>query len=1019
MKMSSAWKKLVGAWAVLAMLLAMTMGAAEETVTVKIMNIVNGGFEDGVDGFSWPSSYSQPNQDKVPGWCTSAFEGKIELFKKNTGVYINGVTLEPKEGLIAAELNADEESTLYQVLETEPFSTYEWGLYHGSRTSQDTMALIIGPNQMDEKGNCLLSKPNKAGRDQFMQMIDWLKKDGNGYNDGNYKNGLYNSGTPIILYSKKFGAGGTFQDNASDSAFSLTPSAIYTEAWCIWLMRDQCAQSGENPWTRYGSGAAMQPASGQENGGEPGSAYYQYMVPAGQTSSLFGFVSVDSALQRNTYGNFLDGIDFEIFRRLTASSTANGTATITDENELKLSVSVDHSVSAYVPDGVELTLTATIAKEDTDSVAFAGVFYRGSGGQTVFIANNEESSWTEEVSADGARNFIRKLKVNGACDLHFVFVRSPMVTYDANGGDPYNCGQSETEECIYNFQPVMENGIPRLIEPYKSHAAVKTAAAGTPDPDWRFIGWMMLDDNGEMKMLEDRSGEHRVACNYSFSTGSSGTGMRQKFLVIGREDAGNALPDFLPDTEVENDGNGHAHTLKRWRAPDTAMEHYNGLASGLTFIAQWRWRQTYMPMLRCEDTYERSGDGGRIYVNVMTTDEHGHPETKPAVTEPPEGDRISQCYFAEMQETMAVTATANPGYEFEGWYTPDGTLVTTHNTLSYVVGKGEVAVYEARFSGTAMQRYIRQIPDESGNWIEVPKGANVPVLDHTGYEVSPGTAVTCTTGESTKDYAFEGWYEIQNGEYVKVSDSMVTPDGLTLSYVVTGNATYYARYVPKVRLVACYVDSNNRVTTAPVSGEVYGRVDPAVASELPGKPISSQATAGTGYRFVGWYDSKDDDRTLLSRDALYSGEMPPVGKTYYAMFTAGDNSRYKVQHIKVKPDGSEEIASQALSSGETTGRQVSAQEIAIPGYAYRADSFTVNGTTYQSNPSGKVRGDGQLVLKLYYTPTDTPYRIEYYKLDAQGNETLAGTENKTGKTDETVSVTAYEDRYASAGYSFA
>ena len=37
MKMSSAWKKLVGAWAVLAMLLAMTMGAAEETGTVKIM----------------------------------------------------------------------------------------------------------------------------------------------------------------------------------------------------------------------------------------------------------------------------------------------------------------------------------------------------------------------------------------------------------------------------------------------------------------------------------------------------------------------------------------------------------------------------------------------------------------------------------------------------------------------------------------------------------------------------------------------------------------------------------------------------------------------------------------------------------------------------------------------------------------------------------------------------------------------------------------------------------------------
>ena len=91
---------------------------------------------------------------------------------------------------------------------------------------------------------------------------------------------------------------------------------------------------------------------------------------------------------------------------------------------------------------------------------------------------------------------------------------------------------------------------------------------------------------------------------------------------------------------------------------------------------------------------------------------------------------------------MSVTATANPGFEFEGWYDPDGNLVSTKNTLSYVVGKGDVKVYEARFSGTAKQRYIRQIPDKNGDWIEVPEGANVPVLDHTGYEVSPGTAVT-------------------------------------------------------------------------------------------------------------------------------------------------------------------------------------------------------------------------------------------------------------------------------------
>ena len=140
--------------------------------SINNRKLQNGSFEEGQ---TWTSSYTQPDHSKVPYWHTSAKEGKIELFRENTGIYIPGVTLAPAEGTYAAELNADEESTLYQILQTEPSSLYEWSLYHGSRTAQDTMALIIGPNQTDENGKCLLSKPNKAGRDQFMQMADWLK----------------------------------------------------------------------------------------------------------------------------------------------------------------------------------------------------------------------------------------------------------------------------------------------------------------------------------------------------------------------------------------------------------------------------------------------------------------------------------------------------------------------------------------------------------------------------------------------------------------------------------------------------------------------------------------------------------------------------------------------------------------------------------------------------------------------------------------------------------------------------
>lgn len=64
--------------------------AAEEN-----RKLLNGSFEEGQ---TFTGNYSQPNQNAVPSWNTTAFQGKIELFRKNTGTYINGVTLEPKDG---------------------------------------------------------------------------------------------------------------------------------------------------------------------------------------------------------------------------------------------------------------------------------------------------------------------------------------------------------------------------------------------------------------------------------------------------------------------------------------------------------------------------------------------------------------------------------------------------------------------------------------------------------------------------------------------------------------------------------------------------------------------------------------------------------------------------------------------------------------------------------------------------------------------------------------------------------
>ena len=284
--------------------------ATSTTTTTDNRKLQNGSFEEGQ---TWTGSYSQLNQSAVPSWNTTAFQEKIELFRENTGTYISGVTLKPAAGSYAAELNADEESTLYQNVKTSPSSIYEWGLDHGGRNGTDTMALVIGPKQSVNP-----SKPSKEGRDQLMQMVDWLIDQGK--TSVKTRAGL---GEQLTVYSKKFAASGRFEDNAGNNAFSLTPSTIYTEEWHIWIMASSKVTSGTNPWNSYGSNEGGSAESPSESGSKSVDLdkYYLYTVPAGQTETLFGFVSVGYFNgSGKTYGNFLDNINFNIYHPLSGSS---------------------------------------------------------------------------------------------------------------------------------------------------------------------------------------------------------------------------------------------------------------------------------------------------------------------------------------------------------------------------------------------------------------------------------------------------------------------------------------------------------------------------------------------------------------------------------------------------------------------------------------------------------------------------------------------------------------------------
>ena len=874
--------------------------------TPDVRKLQNGSFEEGK---TWSGDYSQPDQKDVPSWNTTAFQGKIELFKKNTGTYINGVILEPKDGNIAAELNADEESTLYQNVKTTPSSVYEWGLDHGARNGTDTMALVIGPKQSVDP-----SKPNKNGRDQLMQMVDWLIAQG--------KTSVKTSaglGERLTVYSKKFAASGTFADNAGNNAFSLTPSTIYTEEWHIWIMASSRATSGTNPWNSYGSNAEGSAGSGDGSGSTTVdlSKYYLYTVPAGQTDTLFGFVSVGyvdsttTADKAKTYGNFLDNINFQLYHPLSSSTTTHGSAVVGGSDGSSSgggsasnghTVTVNGKLSTYVTDGEPLKIQAIVKK--TDAVArceFVGVYYTtqddNGNPKTVFLqkAGNEikdtgsltdeqkKGKWIESTNTDGDIIYTYYLNnVTSATDLHFVFIKNPTITYDPNGGKAYVVERTyNTDEApnVYSFQPavITENtgGVDTttgatptnkptelFIPPYVSHAA-----EGQND-GWKFMGWLLtgdkLEKTGEKEthVNADQLGKlilpaiHTIACNYSVDGATEETAAQHFNIYNGNV----SLTKTINKTGNEVDG-------VTWK--DNGEERaYANDHKGLTMIAQWRWLQAFIPQVGSGTNYMDSANGGTVEITSVT-------DTSDTNYNAAYNANGGKSYHAETDETVKVKATAKEGYTFEGWYDSKGNLVTTNTEYSYVETKESVNTYYARFSGSVTQTYIRQV--KNGDTWEDTTDDKIGTLGRYTYTDAPGMSISSTATAGT-GYKFVGWYDSTGN---KVADSMLINDGATISYTTTGDATYYAHFETEytVKFAAQTKQANGTFKTDTVGG----KVSVASVTDVDGATASSKATANSGYKFLGWYDK---DGNQLSTDATYSTTTTSATNnvTYYARF---------------------------------------------------------------------------------------------------------------------------------------
>ena len=865
---------------------------AEGTESAKLQN---GSFEEGQDVTTWTRDYQQPNQSSVPSWNTTAKEGKIELFKENTGTYINGVTLKPTEGNIAAELNADEESTLYQNVATTPSSIYTWGLDHGARNATDTMALVIGPKQSVNP-----SKPDRDGRDQLMQMVDWLIAQGKTSVKNSTNAGL---GEQLTVYSKKFDVNGTFQDNAGGNAFSLTPSSVYTEEWKIWIIADSRATSGENTWGKYGTNAV---GSGVSTGssGNPTidtSKYYLYTVPAGQTETLFGFVSVGcvdaggSETSNKTFGNFLDNINFQLYHPLSGSTTLHGSGVVGGSDGSSggagtagsgYEVTVGHQLITYAVAGEPLKVQAVVKAADaTAGCEFVGLYYtkQNTGNPvTVFLqrAGNEindtgslteaekRGKWIKSTNSVGDIIYTYYLdNLSSATDLQFVFIKSPTVTYDPNGGlsyqidrgtYPYNTGEFQN---VYSYKPVVDGENYTFIPPYVSHAA-------EGHDGWRFMGWLLTGDTvsapaGTELIHAEQLGslllpaKHTISCNYSVNAAD------QHFKIWNGNPALTAMTSGEPNPSV------------KWVADETAETAetaYANVHKGLTLVAQWRWKQAFIPQLRTNESYTDSKNGGTVEITSVTDTSNPNYEVA--------DETGKKSYYATTNETIKATATAKTGFQFEGWYDKRGNLLTTQSVYSYTETKESVNTFYARFSKIVTQTYKRQIKEE-GIWKDITDD-NIGVLDRYTYSDAVGKPISSRATAGT-GYRFVGWYDASGNQ---ITGGMISADGLTLSYTTTRDDTYYARFERTVtqKFIRQVKNGDSWDET---TDDTIATLDCYLHTDTVGKNVSSAATAKAGYRFEGWYDASGNQITggMISADGKTLTYTTTGNATYYARFS--------------------------------------------------------------------------------------------------------------------------------------
>ena len=536
------------------------------------------------------------------------------------------------------------------------------------------MALFIGPMHEDSQ----MKKPKEDSKDIFMWMAKLLK-DENIVPDFTVRGTNMAAGTYkkcVVYLNPDFSLDENNANYITDSNYrnyiSLTPTTTITEKWSCWIMASDVSK-----WWDYAG---------------------KYDVPEGQTATTFAFTALNGERQGGTtklnQGNLLDDIRFSIAYPLLVSTTTGGQGTVTAQgldadgevvNRVEVKYNQDHD-NDYV-DGTHVTISAIPNPKDLNQ-------------EFVFLGANVDGVYVPARNLDGTYNtkdytitedktqFSLNIIMDRPHAVQLIFFAKGKIIYDPNGGT-YNG----------NKEPTMVN--------MSAGGEDITTSGNTFDKTKNYQKW----DNPIGDAIPSDS-ENMNFIGWFFARGNSNKGgiIKSDHTVV--YDGNTGIDDNTIDKFNVTYTTGEGTDEKT----ETVEVKY-----GITFIAQYEYLQKDIAQTAKTDNigstdkivYENSIDGGTVSLSIKDFDDKSDTGTAGTDIEYGEGANCGQKGFGRLRDTVTMTATANSGYTFMGWYDESGNLVQHGKTLVYNVDKAHT--YYARFKKNEGIRYVSFVAESNEN----------------------------------------------------------------------------------------------------------------------------------------------------------------------------------------------------------------------------------------------------------------------------------------------------------------